>query len=534
VVELAIVPPQGAAFATSAGGPWPMVSPDGSMVAFVALSPAGQQIWVRPLDSAVARALGGTEGAIRPFWSPDSRSLAFFANGQLLRTDLESSASRVICSAPYSGGLAGTWGDDTIVFNGPGGIRRVPATGGTPVLMLEPSDDLGLAVPSFLPDGRRFMYLRLTDNQRTRHLCVTSLDDSASTCPADAMSPVVSAGPDHLLSVSNGALQVQPFDPVQVRHAGQAVTVADTPIDIQYVWQVPTFSASRNGVIAYYARPAARLAWLDRTGLEVEVLPITGEFPGVSPEENRIVVERRNLQTMDLDLWLYDKESGAETRFTHSRTTDGFGAFSHDGVSVIYSDGGGILQKPVEGGTETRLLDVGAQPDLSSDGRYMVYQMSTPRTGFDLWVAPLTDDRTPFPVAQTEHGEREGTFSPDVRWLAYDSTETGRREVWVQPFPPTGVRWQVSATGGVSPKWRADGRELFYVAADGRLMSAAVTPGASFRWSAPQALFETIFRGGTYAPFAVSRDGQRFLINTPPIHEAPITVVVNWPERVGT
>jgi Tol biopolymer transport system component len=276
------------------------------------------------------------------------------------------------------------------------------------------------------------------------------------------------------------------------------------------------------------------LVWIDRTGLEVEVLPITGEFPRVSPGEDRIVVERRNLQTMDLDLWLYDNESGAETRFTHSRTDDALGAFSHDGASVIYSDGDGILQKSVEGGTETRLLDVGTNPERSADGRYLVYQLSAPPTGFDLWVAPLAHDQTPFPVAQTEHGEREGTFSPDVRWLAYDSTETGQREVWVQPFPPTGARWQISTTGGVSPRWRADGRELFYVAADGRLMAVAVTPGPTFRWSAPQALFETIFRGGTYAPFAVSRDGQRFLMNTPSrIDAAPITVIVNWPERVG-
>jgi serine/threonine-protein kinase len=195
----------------------------------------------------------------------------------------------------------------------------------------------------------------------------------------------------------------------------------------------------------------------------------------------------------------------------------------------------GFIQKAVNQGEERRVITVDAtNPDWSSDGRFVVYQSTSPGTGFDLWVAPLSGEGAPFPVARTVHGEREGAFSPDVRWIAYDSTESGRREVWVQPFPPTGARWQVSTTGGVSPRWRADSRELFYVAADGKMTAVATTSGAAFSWDAPRTLFDTSFRGGAYASYAVSKDGQRFLMNIPRgiADESPITVVLNWTARL--
>jgi Tol biopolymer transport system component len=225
-------------------------------------------------------------------------------------------------------------------------------------------------------------------------------------------------------------------------------------------------------------------------------------------------------------------------RLTFDPTPEAWPTFSPDGQRIVFSasrNGVRGLYQKLTTGTEEALILAGSDvvnPDWSSDGRYILYQrfVSGSGTGWDLWAVPVFGDRTSFPVAQTEHGEREGRLSPDVRWVAYDSTESGRREIWVQPFPPSGSRWQISTGGGVSPRWRGDGKELFYVAADGKLTAVPVTAGSTFEWGAPQTLFQTMFRGGTYASYAVARDGQRFLMNVPPSLEdiTPITVVVNW------
>lgn len=537
VVEIAVFPPPGTTFAKAAGGPWPRISPDGSTLAFVAVSQAVQQIWTRSLDSATARPVEGTEGAIRPFWSPDSQSIAFFVNGQLRRLDLSSRTVRLIANAPYFGALAGTWGENTIVFNGAGGISHVPAGGGSATRILETSDEVSFAVPSFLPDGKRFLYLALRNEQSQPDLCLASLDSPETKCARGPTSPVALAPLGYLVFVRDGTLQAQLFDSNGLGFQGEAVTLSDAPIDLGTVGRDPPFSISQNNVLAYHSHRGAQLAWFDRAGNLLEKLPVTGDAPALSPDEKQIVVVRRDPRTLNSDLWLYDVLGRKESRFTFTPTSDTWPAFSPDGSQVLYvSERGWVFfQKPLNGGVERQLIKVhGANPDWSSDGRFVVYQSSAPQTGFDLWVAPLSSEDAPFPVAQTEHGEREGAFSPDVRWIAYDSTESGRREVWVQPFPPTGARWQISTGGGVSPQWRADGRELFYVTADGRLTSVSVTTGPRFNWDAPRPLFETTFRGGTYASYVVSRDGQRFLMNVPlgMAEESPITVVLNWTTRL--
>jgi Tol biopolymer transport system component len=533
-VEIAIYPPPGTTFVRSAGGPWPIVSPDGSKVAFVALSQTDQQLWIRSLDSTVARPLSGTEGAFRPFWSPDSQSIAFFANGEIRRIDLASRAVRVLGEARFSGGLSGTWGEDAIVFSGAlGGLRRLPLGGGSSSVVVAGSE---LATPTFLSDGRRFLYLAARNDQTTFEVCLGSVAGGEHRCVPGPMSPVRFAPSGHLVFVRDGILQAQRFDVGRLQFGGEAIRLADTAIDLENWYQAPPFSLSPDGVLAFYPRPPARYAWFDRSGRQLDVLPITGGTPAVSPDGLHVVAARRDPRTLTTDLWLFDRARGTETRFTLTPTTEVQPTFSRDGAHVVYSVlGEGFFQKPVTGGAETRLLDVdGGSPDWSADGRFVVYQAQTAETGFDLWAVALSGDRKPFPVAQSPHGEREGAFSPDVRWLAYDSTETGRREVWVQPFPPTGARWQISTAGGVSPRWRGDGRELFYVAADGRLTAVPITAGAGFQWGAPRALFETPFRSGTYAPLQVSDDGQRFLMQKAPdtAEESPITVIVNWTARL--
>jgi eukaryotic-like serine/threonine-protein kinase len=210
-------------------------------------------------------------------------------------------------------------------------------------------------------------------------------------------------------------------------------------------------------------------------------------------------------------------------------------AFSTDGENVLFvsnrSGNSQLYQKPVSGAGQDKLVATALRPqhpDLSSDGRFALYQVL--ESSWDLWAVPLAGDGKPFPIARTEHGERVGQFSPDVRWVAYDSTESGQREVWVQPFPPTGSKWQVSTTGGTSPKWRGDGKELFYVAADGMLTAVPIEPRRTFQPGRPKPLFQTMFRGGVYASYAPSHDGKRFLINVAPALEdiTPITLVLNW------
>jgi Tol biopolymer transport system component len=210
--------------------------------------------------------------------------------------------------------------------------------------------------------------------------------------------------------------------------------------------------------------------------------------------------------------------------------------FSPNGDRVVFlSNRGGkdaLWQKRTDGTSPEELLfaSAGGTSDWSSDGRFILFSRFDNRRSWDIWVAPLFGDRMPFPVLQSEHGEREGRFSPDVRWIAYDSTESGRREIWVQPFPPTGNKWQVSTSGGFSPRWREDGRELYYVAADGKLMAVPVGGGSPPEFGTPTRLFQTMFREGAYGSYAASRDGTRFLLNVPPDvgDVTPITVVVNW------
>jgi eukaryotic-like serine/threonine-protein kinase len=537
VVSLSIAPPKGTTFPRDSGAPWPSISPDGRQLAFVATASGGQQrIWVRPLDSTTPRQLEGTDGAIRPFWSPDSRSLGFFANGKLARVDVDTAAVRVLADAPYMGGLAGTWGDGVILFKNVSGLHRLPAGGGAPTLVLAKTDSFDPAVPSFLPDGRRFVFTRWHSRPEESRACVGSLDSSQTTCVFNADSPVLYAAPGYLLFVRDAALMAQRFDPDRASVSGEPFTVANDPVDLFPSYAPPPFSVSDAGILAYAAAPRQpRLTWMDRSGAQLGAPLGTGNRPALSPDETRIILQRRDLRTGNTDLWLIDRARGVETRFTFNPAEDNWPAFSPDGEHVIFASGRAgraelYLKRTNGDRVEEPLGFTGTDPDWSSDGRFILYMASAPKTGFDLWAARLDGDRKPFPVAQTEHGEREGRFSPDGRWVAYDSTESGRREIWIQPFPPTGNKRQISTSGGVSPQWRRDGKELFFVAADGVLNVVTIRSGATLDWDAPRALFQTMFTGGTYAPFAVSKDGQRFLIAVSPAIEdvTPITVVVNW------
>ena len=536
VVEFVVFPPKGTAFATATGGPWAALSPDGSQLAFVALRPNGeQQIWVRALDSSTSRPLQGTQGASRLFWSPDSRSIGYFANGQLLRADLEPGTTRVLADVPYNGGMNATWAGDVIVFSASHGLSRVPAGGGPAKLILRGSEGAIPNAPTFLPDGRRFLYWSNAQRAEQSRLCVGSLDSTEKTCLPNPRSAVRYAQPGYLLFAESLSLAAWAFDPRGIKVTGESIPVAGVQTIAVAPFLPPAVTVSQNGILAYASASPSILVLLNRSGGEIETIG-SGHSPTVSRDGKHIVVVRSDPRTGRSDLWHYDRARGAESRLTFDPGDDSMAVISPDGEDVLFvSNRSGVTQlyrKPVSGAGGEELVGApeSSSPDWTADGRFVLYQQFDPKTEWDLWAFSVTSDRTPIPIARTQHGERAGRFSPDGHWVAYDSTESGRREVWVQPFPPTGSRWQISNMGGTSPRWRGDGKELFYISADGMLTVVAVEPGRTFERRAPKPLFQTMFRGGVYASYAVSHDGQRFLINVPPRAEdaTPITVIMNW------
>jgi serine/threonine protein kinase len=542
-VEFAVFPPKGSAFPFEGGAPWPSVSPDGRQLAFVAVTAAGQQqLWIRGLDSTTARALEGTDGAARPFWSPDSQSVGFFANGKLWRFDLPAGPPRAITDAPYLGGMSATWGrTGEIVFNHSIGLNRVSASGGPVTLIKASAPSAEPSTPIFLPDGRRFLFVLETTRRDETQVCVSALDASDVRCILKVHSPAKYApgAPGYLLFVRDAVLRAQAFDLDRLELTGEATPVADAQMLVDPVWRPPAFSVSHNGVLAYHPSTGeTQLVWLDRSGKSLGALGPLGDYggPEVSSDEKHAVFDRVDLQTGNRDLWLYDFSRNTSSRFTFDASTDSDALFSPDGAHVVYASARigspGIMQKLTSGAgrEEVVVASSGLPTDWSSDGRFVLYQRFNTKTGWDLLAVALSGDRTPFPVVQTEHGERQGQFSPDVHWVAYDSTESGRREVWIQPFPPTGSRRQVSTGGGFSPKWRGDGKELYYISADGKLTAVGISVGATLEFDRATPLFQTMFREGAYGSYTVSTDGQRFLMNVPPAvgDVTPITVVVNW------
>ncbi len=334
----------------------------------------------------------------------------------------------------------------------------------------------------------------------------------------------------------------QPFDTARLELSGEPFPVVDTVYYDREEGDVD-FSVSANGVLVYRGgSQSTRLVWVDRKGKEIRAVGPAGEYrnPAVSPDETRIAINRVDSQTGNSDLWLYDLGRDTPSRFTFHSASESDPVWSPDGQYLVFWSNRestyGLYQKLASGvGEEEALVksDVVRYPrDWSVDGRFIVYETEDAKTKADLWVLPLFGDRKPFPFLQTEFPEREGRLSPSGHWIVYDSTESGRREVYVQSFPTPGSKWQVSTQGGSTPIWRKDGRELFYLADDGRLMAVPVSAGNTFEPGSPEPLFQIRFLGALFGGiehYAVSADGQRFLMNVA-VEEAasPITIVLNW------
>jgi eukaryotic-like serine/threonine-protein kinase len=549
VLRAFIPAPEGTTYRSFAFNAGPVaVSPDGRRLVFSARKKDGADLlWLRPIDSVVATPLVGTEGGSYPFWSPDGRSIGFFAAGKLRRIDVAGGPALSLCDA--SDGRGGAWSRDGVILfssNASSGLFRIPADGGAPVQVTtldKAQREETHRWPQFLPDGRRFIFfVRVGQAREGNVMMAGSLDGGRSKVilRTDSQS-IYSSG--YLLFMRQTTLMAQAFDTEDLTLEGEAVAVAD-----QVVFDAPlshgVFSASDRGLLVYQTGTpggGTLLTWFDRAGRKLGVLgeraPII--YFSLSPDLKSVAVDELDLSLGPPDVWIYDVARGLRSRFTFERAADSRPIWSPDGSKVVFSSSrNGDLDlyiKSFSGSGEEQLLlaaDGSQAPgSWSSDGRYLAYSTFGGPSMSDIWVLPFFGDRKPIPFLQTQFHEETPEFSPDGRWIAYTSTESGRYQVYVAPFPGPGRKWQISAGEGRFPRWRKDGRELYYLAPDNtitavqiRLEDSAVDVGAS------TALFKTppVYSTGTI--YRVTPDGERFLVNTAleDPFSAPLTVVQNW------
>jgi serine/threonine protein kinase len=552
-MRFSIAPPEGwnmrAQFTASGGfSPAPLaVSPDGHRIAFVATNADGKSLlWVRSLDTLASQELAGTNDASSPFWSPDSRFLGFFAGGKLKKIDVSGGSPITLCDS--SDGLGGAWSaDGVIVFapRTPAVLQKVSAAGGVPVATTILGQDESYHYrPSFLPDGRHFLY-RANTASPNGPIYVASLDSSERKLVLNSGSTNTVYSQGYLLFMRETTLMAQPFDVRRFGLAGDAFPIAE---QIQLSGGASfygVFSVSENGVLAYQtgtAIPGSQLVWFDRSGKQIGALGDSAAYGDLelSPDRKRASVSVPDQAGKGRDIWLSEMTRGVRTRFTFGPADQLVSIWSPDGSRIVFNSNRkghyDLYQKAASGaGTEKVLLEDNLDKNplsWSPDGRFLLYSTGTasPKTGADLFVLPLSGDRKPQPFLQTPFNELGGQFSPDGRWIAYTSNESGKYEVYVQPYPGPGGKWQISTAGGGIPRWRRDGTEIFYIAPDYKLMAAGINgKGSSIEVGAVKPLFQTHMVGNRHE-YDVSADGQRFLVNSAPEQEAsaPITVVLNW------
>jgi Tol biopolymer transport system component len=517
------------------------VSPDGQSIVFRAAAGQTSQLWLRMLDSETARPLSGTENGFYPFWSPDGRSIGFFADQSLKRTDVAGGNVQTLATAPSVFGA--TWSpDDTIVFSGANmaPLYRVPATGGeraVEVTRLQPGQ-ASHRLPQFLPDGRRFLFFA-TGAPEVQGVFVGSLNSTDAKRLVDAGTRAEFVPPDRILFARGEALYAQRMDLESMTLLGDPLLVAERVAQTSTIFGSVAVSASASGMLAYRAaaETSRDLAWVDRQNRETGTLgPVSGLVgtPRVSPDGRTLAVMRR-VNGND-DIWLIETARGVLRRFTFDAAIEAAPVWSPNGNRIAFESARKGLRdlfvKSLDASAEEVLVESSENKnisDWSADGRFIAFAIQSSKTARDIWVLPLEGDREPFAVVQTAFEERDARFSPDGGWIAYQSNETGRNEVFVQPFPGPGRNWQISTDGGTFAQWRGDGREIFYLARDNRLMAVPVKLDASapaVDAGTPVALFP--LRPG--AAYAVTPDGQRFLVNTPTddATASPITVILNW------
>jgi eukaryotic-like serine/threonine-protein kinase len=522
---------------------------DGSAIAFVANQNRVPMLWVRPLDAVESRALPGTEGASFPFWSPDGKSLGFFADGKLKRIDVGGGRPLVVADAPN--GRGGTWNSDGVILFSPGvsnPLMRVSISGG-PAEVLTETGAGGTGPdhrwPQFLPDGRRFLFSSTLGAQETKGIYIGSLDKTPYVRVRAGDGAGRFAAPDRLLLTSQGVLETYRFDAITGTIQGSPVIVAQS-----FAGGAGAVATSGTGVLAYRTGSAQRrqFVWVDRKGTVLRTIgePELGNngSPELSADEQSVVVFSG--RSGDNDIWLIELTRNLARRITDGPPADAHPVWDPDGQHVIFNTGrfpgrGTQARQSINGGSPEPLFssgDVrGTVLSWTRDRQYALLRRENPRTNADL-VAVATRDQQEIAVMQSPYDELEGQFSPDGKWIALVSTGSGRPEVFLQSFPDSRGRTQLSTAGGTQVRWSADGKEVFYLAPDGKLTAVSVSlSGATPDVKLPVALFQTYLATGTNVignkpQYAVSRDG-RFLLNTVvESPSAPIVVSINWMKKL--
>jgi len=523
------------------------LSPDGRHLAFIAI-PQGKpaRLWVRSFDNLEAKPLEGTEDASSPFWSPDSRSIGFYADGKLKKVALSGGPPDTLCDA---GGWGATWNrDGVIVFENHAGLYRVAATGGAPTLVAAPDatrPGVWYLRPQFLPDGHRFLFSQTGSRYgQATSIEIGSLDSPKTEHLLDALSGVQYAAPQYLLYLKGSTLMAQGFDAQRSRFTSEAVPVAEN-VRRQVLYPFVFFSVSQSGVLAYQAGGAgtSELVWFNRQGERLGTVgpPRAYSNPALSPDGTKLAVGVEDPKLGTRDIWVYDLKHGTGSRLTFDPADDLGPTWSPDGSRVMFTSdrkgqrdiyqqlasGVGSAEVVFESKTQRKNLN-----DVTSDGRYAIYNTNDPPNNA-LWLLPLFGERTPRPFVQGSFNARDAQFSPNGRYVAYRSHETGRWEVFVQTFPEQRGKWQVTVNGGWGPMWRGDGKEMLYLGPDSKMMAVDVkTDAAQFEAGTSRQLFQTqLYDELRRNQYVVTPDGQRFLLVYPRELEkpSPITVVVNWP-----
>jgi serine/threonine protein kinase len=530
-------------------------SPDGTRLAFVAQDTVGAySLWVRPVNSFTSERLAGTEDAHYPFWSPDSRQVAFFAEGKLKKIDVTGGPPLTLCDAPQ--GRGGSWNRDGIIVFAPrlgSALSRVPAAGGvpSPVTVLDTVEhQTSHRWPWFLPDGNQFLYFA-----RIGPGSGTAADDSiwVGSLNGKVSRPLMMSGANayyangYLFYLRDRTLMAQPFNANSAALSGEPVPMAeDVYFDAGY--QSMALGLSENGGLAYQTgafSSGSRLIWYDRTGKPVDTLGERGAYfnCALSPDGRSLAVDLIDPLSNQSDVWIYDLSRRIRTRLTFTNSPDQFPVWTADGRTVLYASARetvtNLFRKPATGaGTEDSLLITSQNKspmDCSLDGKFLVYlEDGSKGIGDDLWILPLAADGSaagaPYGFQQTEFDEDDARFSPDGRWLAYASTESGQSEVYVRPFPGPGGKWQISPHGGDFPSWRRDGKELYYISSDNQMTAVDVDGrGNSFVAGQAKPLF-AVHPPVTNKPYDVTADGQRFVVVTSDqgVASSSISVVVHW------
>jgi serine/threonine protein kinase/Tol biopolymer transport system component len=529
-------------------------APNGHTLALVAYEQSARKnvLWTYELGSQDARSLLDTAGASYPFWSADGRSLAFFADAKLKKLEVSGGPVQTVCDAPS--GRGGTWNMDGVIIFTPyggmgGGLYRVSASGGTPTPISNPDKSRGEQShrwPMFLPDGRHYFYMaaNFTGRKGVDAIFVGSLDSNEKRFVVEATANAAYAAPGYLLFYRDKTLLAQRFDLKRFALTGEPTTILT---EIQYLGVArAVFAVSDSGVLVAQTGSGVALSqpvWFDRKGNNVGVVGKPDIYGNVSiaPNGRSVAVDKTDMASQNVDVWTYELQRESARRLTFDPATEAISIWSPDAARLVFSSNRqsnyDLYMKNSDGAQEEKNIvhdDIDKfANDWSRDGKYILYARAT-----DLWFATLPELKSGL-FLKAVSVLRNGQFSPDGKWVAYASNETGKWEIYVTSFPESRGKWQVSTGGGEQPRWRGDGKELFYLASDGKMMAAPVTIGAHFDAGTPVALFQA----APLQPFSlpdqfiydVSRGGQRFLVITPvkQAETAPMSVVLNWPAKLN-